>query len=484
LIGSGSSTSLTDIGKKLFGLVNSPSNLGVEGNQTSGAVAMPTSVLTALDSVFLDVRASLGFSIVVPLSSSITTALSSTFLTINEVSISGGVVVGPLSTNISLGGFELDLIDASFLLEVGAQVPALLTPSGEVQGPTSVFIPGRSVTLLQMIAAGGFAPFANFIVGLPWQPIGRLDASVSFDASYSGLSMSTIGYPMIRVSHDNLFDGTLPDIMIDLDITPLTGTILALLGNFTALQAQLSNITFNSDMTNGENSSIANQLESFAALSNFALHSSEYFEVAAVVQSTYSRTGTWPSFRASLFTLLQAKYGSNKYPSIDTLDYTTSLTDIVLIFYHTQTNQTMVSMFGHHPTFDGLCQLLFGVPTFKASLVFGPKPTLRSFINYLKYRAVSATIKHTLRDSLFMTLTPSHCCLRGIQVGHCVAPVNLQVTFDISRKEVRFDVVLASSAHIASQTMGNALASFIGDMKSALGVASGFQMTAPHTAVR
>jgi hypothetical protein len=42
---------------------------------------------------------------------------------------------------------------------------------------------GRSISLMQMIAAGGVLPFVEFVVGLPWQPIGRLDIQMKFDAS-------------------------------------------------------------------------------------------------------------------------------------------------------------------------------------------------------------------------------------------------------------------------------------------------------------
>jgi hypothetical protein len=86
-----------------------------------------------------------------------------------------------------------------------------------------------------------------------------------------------------------------------------------------------------------------------------------------------------------------------------------TITDIVGLFWHTQTDQTWLSMFGAVPTFDRLCQLLFGETTvFEPRNVFGLYPTGRTLTNYLKLRAI----------------------------GHCTVPVRLALALDLKTKEV------------------------------------------------
>jgi hypothetical protein len=121
-------------------------------------------------------------------------------------------------------------------------------------------------------------------------------------------------------------------------------------------------------------------------------------------------TAGYPSFMSALLTLLECTYGSQLYSPLSTLNETDpqTLLNIAGLFWHEYAGQTWLSMFTAVPTFDRLVQLLFKDTPFEPRDVFGPVPTGRQLVNYLKLRAI----------------------------GHCTVPVHFTLALDLRTKEV------------------------------------------------
>jgi hypothetical protein len=181
---------------------------------------------------------------------------------------------------------------------------------------------------------------------------------------------------------------------------------------------------------------------------------------------------------------------------------------MVLLVNNIQTgSETVHSMFGDYPTFDKLCQLLFVVPSFNASDVFDTQPTLRGLLKYLQLRSASgiATTLTTIDNSggssssssssssstgdvssssstgrSLLSSGDDSSLVPAIPTGTGMTSViTLGATLDLHKKEIRFDVTMAASAHIASNSMGNALSSLIGSMESQLDIAGSTSTPGP-----
>jgi hypothetical protein len=138
--------------------------------------------------------------------------------------------------------------------------------------------------------------------------------------------------------------------------------------------------------------------------------------------------GTWPPFKRVLYELLRFRYGDEAYHNIPfdadlyTVDLDAIQPDVIMLFRHWQTHETIHDLFGDHPSFLTLCSQLFGVTTpWDARSVWMPKPTLRGFVNYMK--------------------------LRGI--GHCAAPLKMAAVFDFTNREVYTITSLVLASHIS-----------------------------------
>jgi hypothetical protein len=310
----------------------------------------------------------------------------------------GAVQNGPLTSTLSIGNFNLTLIDAGIGIEFSAGVMRI--------SPSSSFIVDRSVRLKTLVAIGGAAPIVKFITGLPWSVSGKLDAMVGMSLSSSTFDTARYGYPIVRIRDNNLFGAGSSDIRFDMVINSIGPQLTSLFANFSSFHQRITSMNFTSDFSN---SSISNGMNSLYALVNFTKHVGEYWVIGGAVVDSFECCGGYPSFDEVLFLHLQFVYGKNKYPNETSLDLERDIMDIVMLFTHEPLgNETYDSMFGPDPTFDTYCKYLFLGTDFEAREVFGPKLTARALIHYVQYRSV----------------------------GHCRAPATLAVALDMDVKEV------------------------------------------------
>jgi hypothetical protein len=359
-----------------------------EGDVVNPALIIPESVQTILDSISLGVQGSLTIGLVVP-----TDTPSLAWITTHEARLAGTVSVGPINGSFGVGSLELSANATAYIM-VGGEITQVSDDHMDHS-----FIDERSTLVSQLTASGGIFSYLTSM----WSPIGTMRSEISFGASYSNFSISQYGYPVLRYGSDNIFIKA-PTLTVDMILTPIAPELVLLLQDFNDLNRRISSIAVTPDFAEIP---ITELLAPFQGLTNFTTHTEQYFAMAQLISKYWPVP---PSFDSAMLVLLQSEYGQEAFPDIDSINYDddNNITSIALLFYHDATNHTYLSMFGLYPTFDTLCQRLFGADTFPSTDLFTKDPSIMGLINYLKYRAK----------------------------GHCQAPLSMTGGINIAKREV------------------------------------------------